>query len=597
MDIDKKKFIDELNKKYPELDVTEVEFGSNNASMYVKPNSKTLAFLEKDGVKQRVYKESSSTITRDSLARGYLDLVTTSTPYDADPHELFERALQYYYNDPIIKSVTNVLASMAAKGFENDIDDEKIKNFYDVWAFDINFEEFLEWLFLDFFRTSHVTTYKVVSKYEPRVSNLSPVAGKKIDKLGNKEKSAKKNKWSKSHIPTGYTILNPLLVNVSGNLLFNQTTITLTPPKELSDLLKKPSSELTEAEKKLIQALPNDLKKAAEDGEEYQLDSSLVGSVTYRKAPYERYARPKLSCMYDDLEYKRMLKDADKSTLDGISNYILKITIGNDDYPVTSQQELEAVAELFNTTSKSFDVVWNHTLKVEKIVSPEIEAILGKDKYDQVNEDITGGTGVTRALIDGTSGANAQEIEYAVKSVREEIDYARRTVTRWIYNEYKDIAEALGFDRIPKVRWDDSVLRDDILYKNVIAQMVDRRMLSYQTALETLGFDYQNELTSMKEELPLVSEGVFGIIGSPFQQSKGMNPQGAQNAPEGTPSNGRPTGQTNVKQPNTDPNKDPDNKVKNPKKSASLLEVIKNMDESEFANFKEYLNSARENNS
>jgi hypothetical protein len=436
----------------------------------------------------------------------------------------------------------------------------------------------LEWIFLDFFRISHVTTYKYVAKYEPRVSTVSPAAGKKAKKvtstLSNKELAAKKSLWSKGHLPVGYTVLNPLLVTVEGNLLFDKVGVKLTPPTELKELMDKDAKDQTIEEKELIKSLPADLKRAVKDGKEFQLDSRLVGSVTYKKMPYERYARPRIARIFDSLEYKQALKDADLSTLDGISNYILKVTIGNDEYPVVSQEELESVAKLFNTPNKSFDVVWNHTLKIEKIVSPEISSILGQEKYAQVNEDITGGLSFTRALIDGVGDLNQSEVEWSVRGVREDVEYARRQVTRWIYKEYQQIAEVMGFDRFPKIRWDEGILKDEILYKNVISQMVDRRMLSYQTALEAVGFDYDNELSNMKEELPLVEDGVFGIIGSPFQRAAGV--QDTQNSPTGTPSNGRPTGQTKTKTTETDPSKIPGAKA-----SVTLKDMFNNMTQAE----------------
>jgi len=258
------------------------------------------------------------------------------------------------------------------------------------------------------------------------------------------------------------------------------------------------------------------------------------------------------------------LREADLSTLDGITNYILKVTIGNDEYPVASQTELETIANLFNsTTSKSFDVVWNHTLQIEKIVAPEIEAVLGQDKYKQVNEDISGGLAMSRGFIDGVTNLNTGEANLVTKTVIEEINYARRQVERWIYNEYRQIADAMGFDRFPKVRWDNTVLRDIILYMSTIAQLVDRRMISYETALEQLGFDYENEFSNMKGELPQVLKGVLGIMGSPFQQ-KGI--QSTQRSPSGTPSNGRPKGRV-PKKKQTDTN--PQKKTKSPNHSPS----------------------------
>ena len=420
-----------------------------------------------------------------------------------------------------------------------------------------------------------------------------------MKKAANIETGAKKAVWSKSFVPISFTVLNPLLINIQGNLLFDTTSVKLTVPPELRELLKK--KDLTADEKELISMLPNDLKKAAEKGGEIQLEAERVGFITYRKMPYERYARPRSMRVFETIEYKKALRQADLSTLDGITNYILKITIGNDEYPVVTQEELEAVAQLFNTPSKSFDVVWNHTLSVEKIVSPEIEAVLGKGKYEQVNDDMTGGIAMSRALIDGTGDLNVAEAQLLVKGLQEEIEYARRQVTRWIYSEYQQIAESMGFDRFPKIRWDDSVLKDTIMYMNIVSQMVDRRMLSYETALEAIGFDYENELKNMKSEVKLVEDGTFGIIGSPWQQAKMKQP--VQGGPTGTPSAGRPAGKDadTTKKKETNPAKKNTENTKTKTKpqrqqvvegSLTLTELVQGMTDTEYADFQKELETS-----
>ena len=599
-----KKVTADLQSKYPEVGIRAISIDEKTGSstFYLDPKPKTLAYLERGGVIPKEFKEKAAVITRDTLDRTFLDLAQTD-PLRQTPRQTFENAINYYYTEPLLGSTINLLAGLASKGFEHDIDDENIKNFYDVWAFDVNFHEFIDWLFLDFFKYGHVTTYKVLAKYEPRVSYLSPIPGQKM-KNGNKskatgeltpEQAAKKNIWSKGHLPVNYTILNPLLVNITGNLLFDKVSVKLTPPPELAELLKKPGSEQTEEEKELIKSLPPDLKKAAEGGGEFQLDSRLVGFVTYRKMPYERYAKPRSFKLFDNIEYKRSLRQADMSTLDGISNYILKITIGNDEYPVVTQEELEAVSQLFNTPGKSFDVIWNHTLEVEKIVSPEIDKILGLGKYEQNNMDMTAGLAITRALIDGEGNLSAPEAQLVIKGIEQEVEYARRQVTRWIYREYRQIAEAMGFERFPKIRWDDSILKDTIMYMNVLSTLVDRRMLSYNTALEELGFDYPSELQRMQEELPLVEDGVFGIIGSPWQQAKaGPGVQPTQGGPTGSPSNGRPKGQPATKKTKQTPQAKQKDQTKNkskpkPQQAASLSEIVKGMSDEDFMKFQKDL--------
>jgi len=173
----------------------------------------------------------------------------------------------------------------------------------------------------------------------------------------------------------------------------------------------------------------------------------------------------------------------------------------------------------------------------------------------------------------------------------EEINYARRQVEKWIYKEYRLIAEAMGFDRFPKIRWDEGVLKDTILYMSTLSSLVDRRMLSYRTALEALGFDYTNELRNMEEELPMVENGIFGIIGSPFQKAKeGPGVQPVQKSPTGTPSKGRPPGKTKTKKTtNTDPINQPGTKVTKTKKTASIEEIKALTDEQ----YEEFLGGAR----
>lgn len=628
----------DLKDKYPEVGIKKIEVdeSTGKSTFFLSPTAKVLAALPSDkggGVTPRI--AYASTLRRDTLDRSYLDLGKPS-PNDEDSHELYKRSMKYYVESDIYGSHIDVLSNMSSKGFENDVDDDDIKLFFDVWNFDVGFRQLLDWIFFDFFRVGLVRTYKIVGKYEPGITYLSSVPGTKKAKgvleeisrradrinnmrIANLDKrmkeldgrnpdqnsmkqalAAKKKVWSKGYMPVAYTVLNPLLVNIEGSLLFNKEKIVLNASDELKALVKKEAGELTDDEKLIIKLLPADFKSQINAGK-IVLDPMYVGAIDYRKQPYERYPKPRGVKVFDSIEYKNSLREADLSTLDGITNYILKITIGNDEFPCTDQTQLETVANLFNTTSKSFDVVWNHTLQVEKIVSPEIESILGEEKYAQVNKDITGGLAFSRALLDGTTDVNVAEAALLTKVIIEEITYARRQVTDWIYAEYQQIAEAMGFDRFPKVRWDNTILKDIILYMSTVSQLVDRRMLSYQTALEELGFDFGNEFNNMQNELPAVLDGTLGIKGSPFQQSKfgpgGVQP--TQQSPTGTPSSGRPKGKVSkTKQPNTKvsdktkvPNQAPSQQPKKNPQAASLniKEIIENaaeiMEKDDFISF------------
>lgn len=551
--MDFEKIKKELNEKYPNvsiLDINEVEKGK--FSMAVKVGATELAYLQerpeirfpKGGGKANA---DINVVRRSILDQSYLDL-SEGKASGKKPHELFKRSIAYYHDEDVYGSVIRLLSNLASSGFENDIDDDKIKSFYDNWVLDIGLDELVENIFFDFFRVGFVRTYKTAGKYEPKINTLPSMPSDML-KVNKTDTAAKKKKWSKQYIPIAYTILDPLQIEITGSL-FGKTSVTIKPEalKEIKLLLEKGTDTLTVEEQNILNSLPNDLKVAAKNGKEYPLDPYLVGAVDYRRMPYERYPRPRGTNAFESIDYKGELRKADYSTLDGISNYILLITVGNDTYPVTNSEVLENVAELFNTPSKSFDVVYNHTLKVEKIVSPEIGAILGKSKYEQVNSDLTGALGVARALIDGSGELSAPAASLAIKGMVAEIQYARRQVKRWLYKEYRDVAEAMGFDRFPKVRFDDNVLQDEIAMMIAINGMIDRRIMSYETGIKRLGLDWPTERKRLAEEKEKVLSGDFGIIGSPYNPKAAPplanpdNVQTVQRTPKGTPSEGRPPG-------------------------------------------------------
>ncbi len=505
---------------------------------------------------------TASVTRRDALGSDYLDLSVVPNVLTAKPQDLYQRSMDYYKTRDVYGSSIDLLTNFASKGYKNDIDDPNIRNFYNNWVVDTGFTKIVEQIFFEFFRSGFVRTYKVVGKYIPKVNAVSTIPGSSTTKVNEdvakvwlekreaalkeakKETAAKKIKWSKDYLPIRYTILNPTHVEVElSSILLEQQLISLKAKalEKVKELLETPTSDLTEHQKLVVKSITAEMKKAALAGEDLPLDPYLVGAVDYRRQPYEAYPFPRGVRAFESMEYKKSLRDADYSTLDGISNYILVVTIGNDSFPIKSQEELETISEIFNTPAKSYDVFWNHTLKVERVQPTDVGDILGKKKYEQVNDDITGAFGVIRALIDGVGDPSPAGAELAVKALIEEVHYARREVERWIYAEYRDVAEAMGFDRYPKVRFDDMILKDELLMMNTIQGLIDRRIISYRMGHDMLGLDHDTLLSELTEEMPLVIDGVLGILGSPYQQFQGGGrPQDTQKAPKGTPSEGRP---------------------------------------------------------
>lgn len=505
---------------------------------------------------------ASSLVTRDALGPSYLDLSVIPGVTDADPATIYARSTKYYRQNDVYGSTIDLLSNFASRGFKNYIDDPNIRNFYNNWVVDAGIDVLVEQLCFELIRSGFVRTVKNVGKYEPKINHVSTIPGQSTTKTNKDiaslarskvernvarlrhECGAKKIKWSKGYLPIDYTILNPEWIKIEKQSLFVKQELISVKSKAfegLKKLLEVKQSDLTEHQKFIIKNLPPDIVKAAKDGKDLELDPYRVGAIDYRKQPYEEYPYPRGVRAFESMEYKRMLREADTSTLDGLTNYILVITVGDKDIPAT-QPVLEAVAEMFNTTSKAYDVVWNHTLKVQRVQPTDVGNILGQDKYKQVNDDITGAFGVIRALIDGSGSPTPAAADLAVKSLVVEIEYIRKQVTRWLYGEYRDVAEAMGFDRFPEVKFDDNILKNELLFMNLVQGMIDRRIISYRTGHDLLGYNHETILSELGAEKQLVLDGTLGIIGSPYntRSAPQSNVQDVQRTPKGTPSEGRP---------------------------------------------------------
>ena len=590
-----KKEVTEYLKEYPNVELARVVEGEDGKRHYLFRPAQ-LAYTKNQGGmgdippqyrNKHQAREIAEVTYKDWLLRSDIWLAKPDVA-NVPPHNIYERIRTYYRSKDVFGSYIDILCDLSISGFENDCEDMNIKEFFDNWCQDVDMEEVLEWIFHEFFRSGLVRTYKILGKYEPQVNRLrlmkdapKPKAPQKAEgeldieyhehrKLWETgeilpkqdfeeihEYAARKKRWSAGFVPIAYTVLNPTEIELVGPPAFNQTRVVLKMSDDIQQLVKREDIQgtLTPAEKSIVDNIPPEIKAAIKTGNEIELDPEYVGAIDNRRMPYEKYAINPMARALESVEYKVNLREADYSTLNNITSEILIVTVGDKDFPVTHEEELMAVAELFNTVQKSFSVFWNHTLHVKRLPVENIEQIFGAKKFEQAEMDISGAMRVPRAMLDGImiGTTNKEALSMSLKSLAALIGYARRQVARWLYREYDIIAQAYGFDRYPTVRWDTFVLKDELAIKTLIQGLVDRRVISYQTAIKWLGFDPDYEKRMLAKEAPDVEDGKYGIIGSPYQNSKGGggdgNVQPVQRSPKGTPSSGRPSGAPSPKTP------------------------------------------------
>ena len=504
---------------------------------------------------------------RDQLSNSYLDLREASAE-TVDAVKLYERSQAEYYRTGIYGTSVDLLSNFAATGYYNEITDTEIKEFYDSWVKDTDFINVVKRIFHSLFKYSVCYILRGYSSYEPNSDGISSIPGKAPStktKQGVKANVANilnefikkttgkpmdfniystvynKEIGASGSYPVIFSILDPKYCSVISSGFSGKETVSISSKglaniKKLMETIEKKPETVDKATKDSLKLLPKKMLDAAKKGEAYTFTSDEISVIYLRKDDYEQYAKPRGARAFDAFDYKDELKKADFATIDGIYNFILKVTVGDKDNPVTDISVLEGIADAFNTPQKAFTIVWNHTLQIEKITANEVGNILGKAKYEPVNDDITAALGIARAIIDGgTLSSDAAKL--AAKSLQSEINAARQQVEPWIYFIYRVIAKSANFTTYPVVRWKESVINtdSDAVTRNSFMTMLDRKAISFQTWMRENGLDYDTEIQRMREELPLINEGVLKV-GSPFQQSRTSTTM-----PSGD--SGRPTGQ------------------------------------------------------
>jgi hypothetical protein len=517
----------------------------------------------KDGVKfdSEFHLGKGSVINRYDAPQ-YRQFYNTSTevPYTqalktpTDPHKKIQLAVDLYHKEPIVGTVIDLMADFSSSGYTNECDDGEIKKLYDKWAEEVKIAQLLEGIFLEYYRSGNVTIYRSDKKATVKKS----------------KKSSSGTETTQYDFPAGYTILNPMNVIVDGSLLFNQEIIQLQLNAELINLVKS-----KDAPKKLLAEIPTDIVKAIRSGNGLVvLSPEHTSRITRKRQPYERYATPFLERVFEPILYKQKLRMMDMSTIEGLINQLVTVTVGDKDFPATDD-DLKAIAELFQTPNKAYTIFWNHTLQVT-FHKPEGIDTLTADKYKAVNDDILAGIGVSRVLLDG-QGANFSTAWVSILSLIERLENARAKVKDWLEGEYKRIAEENGFKTYPKVRFNRMNLREDTYIRDVLLAMYDRGLIDEEDILVETGRDYEAVIEMKKRNEK--NSSLFLPPEQPFQ--------GNQTSPSG----GRPTGTGgNYSKRKTAPvqNNGKPPKPKTSKATASYANQLEDY-ESELANYYEMI--------
>ena len=342
-----------------------------------------------------------------------------------------------------------------------------------------------------------------------------------------------------NNIPLRYILLNPYDV-----IAKRATTFTYSGAyqKILSDYeIARLASPSTEEDFAIFESLDPETQKAIKEGSysrkglSLDLDPKKLTFCFYKKQDYEPFAIPFGFPVLEDINAKMELKKMDQAITRTVENVILLITMGADpDKGGVNPNNMAAMQNLFRNESVGRVLVSDYTTKAEFII-PELNLVLGPEKYQILNDDIKQGL---QNIVVGEEKFNSTQVKAQIFIDRlQESRYG--FLNDFLNKEIKRIAKNLGFRSWPEARMKDIDMRDEVQLMRASTRLMELGIITPKQGMEMFHngkFPEPDQLDdAQKDFLEDREQGYYNpIVGGVPVFSPNGGPKKQAGRPEGT---------------------------------------------------------------
>lgn len=503
-----------LTKKTPAQAPTSTEFPVALASFDDQPHYSVIASCGGDGSASRgSFAASISPLDR------YKNINAGILPWEnrnglVGMRAIIETCQRAYANVSVVRNATEASVEFTCSPLHIKTSNNTVKSFFTEWFNRVGMYSFLQQFAREYYRSGNVFIYKFNGKMSPEQY------GKMQTVFGAKENS----------LPIKYTILNPAQVYLNGGLGYDQNWVKVLSTFEIERLRKGATKE----DQQVFNSLPADVKQVIKKGGTYNeilipLNPKNLSYVFYKKQDYEPMAIPMIFPVLNDIEWKLELKKMDMSLSRTIEQVILMITTGEkkDQYGGgINPQNLSNLQNMFKNQTLGRVLVADYTTKGEWLI-PDISAILGAEKYEQVEKDIK--EGLQSILTgDGEKFANAQ---IKTKVFIERMKEAQKVfLTQFLIPEVQRICKAMSFKNVPDIEFEEIRLDDPNVAARTYLRLAELGILTPEelfTAMES-GILPDAESNLVKQELykQQRDKGLYLPMLGGSKQDEGGRPNG-----------------------------------------------------------------------
>lgn len=424
-----------------------------------------------------------------------------------------------YYNIPIFRNTIDIQTEFSNSKLYFKGKNKRSVAFFENWYKEIGGWSLAERFFREWFRSGNVFVYKFL--YDVPMLELNKMA----------RASAREIFAAEKQIPLKYTILNPADMRCDGAATFiNSIYHKMLNSYELARL----KSPQTEEEKRFLNSLPQEIQNQIKKGQKplIPIEPKYLTAVFCGKQDYEALAVPMYYPVLFDIDLKLEFKKMEKVVARTVDYAILLVTAGDKDRSADINVKiLTELQTLFEQESVGRVLISDYSTKAE-FVHPDLNKILGPDKYKVVNEDIA--NGLMNIFWGEEKFANSM---VKIKVFLERLHSARDAfLNGFLKKEMELIANEIGFTEIPEPVFEEVDLKEEIEYIKAYTRLTELGILTPDelfNAIESHSLPLaENSRNSQEEFKKLKEKGLYEpLIGG--QKKQEGRPEGAK-APQTT---------------------------------------------------------------
>lgn len=435
--------------------------------------------------------------------------------------DIMRSCMEAYRNIGIIKNTIDLMTDLVVRGIDVVHPVKSHERFYKKWFNEVA---------------------KGIERSE-RITNLTYRAGTAVVKrqLGviSVDESADMKKVGgalpeprEREIPMGYTILNPLSVEVLSDELVDFISVEDRKYgiRLGGALVKSLQTAGDRGEDPIIRRIPQDLLRSIRQTVNQNryilpLKNDEISVISFKKDDWEVWAKPICHAILDDLNLFQKMKLADLSALDGAISQIRLWKIGSLDKDAKILPRREAFERLANmlvncVSGGVADIMWGPAIDLIE-TSTDLHHFLGETKYVPVLKNILIGLGLPQLLSGYSGGKGFTNNMVEIKVFVHRLQYMRQLLEAFWRNEFKIIQKAMGFAKPAQLVFDISLADDEAVIKNVLLSAVERNLISEELFQERINAVPEIEKTRIKREWREKQRRKVPPKASPFHDPEG----------------------------------------------------------------------------